>query len=165
MVNLYHVAHHSIMPVSVWWGVKFLAGENESADENRKFAQKICHQAGIRPSSGSSTRRFTSSSTRTLCWSRFSLNRGSFSYGGKLFIRFSKWVEVSWKLLKGWAENFFFKIGQFAMIFLHAFQLVWNNDCNYPIAFVYFIGGHAVLFYLLVSNKMASKQFPLLNRC
>lgn len=27
MVNLYHVAHHSIMPVSVWWGVKFLPGK------------------------------------------------------------------------------------------------------------------------------------------
>lgn len=28
MINLYHVAHHSIMPVSVWWGVKFMAGGN-----------------------------------------------------------------------------------------------------------------------------------------
>lgn len=42
------------------------------------------------------------------------------------------------------------------MIFLHALQLIWSNECNYPMAFVYFIGGHAVLFYLLVANKMAS---------
>jgi hypothetical protein len=60
--------------------------------------------------------------------------------------------------------DFSFKIGQFAFIFIHAFQLVFSNECNYPMAFVYFIGGHAVLFYVLVKNKMVSstKLFDLI---
>lgn len=35
---------------------------------------------------------------------------------------------------------------------LHAFQLLFKNDCNYPIAFAYFIGAHAVMFYFLFSG-------------
>ena len=35
---------------------------------------------------------------------------------------------------------------------LHAFQLLVWNECNYPIAFAYFIGAHAVMFYFLFSN-------------
>lgn len=55
-----------------------------------------------------------------------------------------------------WWKKFYpiFQIAQFAIVFVHALQLVWKNDCNYPFAFVFFIGGHAVLFYLLVKNKM-----------
>lgn len=35
---------------------------------------------------------------------------------------------------------------------VHAFQLLFKNDCNYPIYFAYFIGAHAILFYFLFSN-------------
>lgn len=35
---------------------------------------------------------------------------------------------------------------------VHAFQLLIWNDCNYPSAFAYFIGAHAVMFYFLFSN-------------
>lgn len=34
---------------------------------------------------------------------------------------------------------------------IHAFQLLFN-DCNYPKAFVWWIGLHAVMFYFLFSN-------------
>ncbi len=37
---------------------------------------------------------------------------------------------------------------QFVMIIAHAFQLL-VYDCDYPKAFVWFIGGHAVLFFFL----------------
>lgn len=41
---------------------------------------------------------------------------------------------------------------QFVLVMLHAFQLLFKNDCDYPIYFAYFIGAHAVLFYFLFSN-------------
>jgi len=49
---------------------------------------------------------------------------------------------------------------QFVLVMVHAFQLLFRNDCNYPIYFAYFIGAHAVLFYFLFSNfyKQAYKE-------
>lgn len=41
---------------------------------------------------------------------------------------------------------------QFILVMGHAFQLLIWNECNYPIAFAYFIGAHAVMFYFLFSN-------------
>lgn len=41
---------------------------------------------------------------------------------------------------------------QFVLVMVHAFQLLFKNDCNYPIYFAYFIGAHAVLFYFLFSQ-------------
>lgn len=41
---------------------------------------------------------------------------------------------------------------QFILVMVHAFQLLFKNDCNYPIAFAYFIGAHAVMFYFLFSG-------------
>ncbi|KAG5675216.1 hypothetical protein PVAND_005140 [Polypedilum vanderplanki] len=38
---------------------------------------------------------------------------------------------------------------QFAVVFIHAFQLLFSNPCNYPIAFVYWILAHSVLFLFL----------------
>ncbi|CAG9808731.1 unnamed protein product [Chironomus riparius] len=49
---------------------------------------------------------------------------------------------------------------QFIMVMVHAFQLLLYNPCNYPIAFVWWIGAHAVMFYFLFSNfyKQAYKK-------
>ena len=41
---------------------------------------------------------------------------------------------------------------QFVGIFTHCFQLIFHNPCNYSIIFVYWIGGHGVLFYFLFRN-------------
>lgn len=41
---------------------------------------------------------------------------------------------------------------QFVLVMVHAFQLLFKNDCNFPIAFSYFIGAHAVMFYFLFSG-------------
>lgn len=41
---------------------------------------------------------------------------------------------------------------QFVLVMVHAFQLLIQNDCDYPIYFAYFIGAHAVLFYFLFSR-------------
>lgn len=40
---------------------------------------------------------------------------------------------------------------QFVLVFFHAFQLLFI-DCDYPRAFVWWIGMHAVLFYYLFSD-------------
>lgn len=64
-----------------------------------------------------------------------------------------------------WRIFIHLQIGQFFAIFIHAFQLLWKNDCNYPMAFVYFIGGHALLFFILVRNKMASSFESFKNAC
>jgi elongation of very long chain fatty acids protein 7 len=37
------------------------------------------------------------------------------------------------------------------MVMLHAFQLLFT-DCNYPRAFVWWIGMHAVMFYFLFAD-------------
>lgn len=41
---------------------------------------------------------------------------------------------------------------QFIAVMLHAFQLLFWNPCNYPIAFVWWIGMHAVMFFFLFKN-------------
>jgi elongation of very long chain fatty acids protein 7 len=41
---------------------------------------------------------------------------------------------------------------QFIGIMIHAFQLIFHNPCNYPYAFVYWIGAHAVMFFFLFNN-------------
>ncbi|KAG5318223.1 ELVL1 protein, partial [Pseudoatta argentina] len=40
---------------------------------------------------------------------------------------------------------------QFVLVMIHAFQLLFI-DCNYPKAFVWFIGMHAIMFYFLFRN-------------
>lgn len=48
---------------------------------------------------------------------------------------------------------------QFVLVMVHAFQLLFI-DCNYPKAFVWWIGLHAVMFYFLFADfyKQAYKK-------
>jgi hypothetical protein len=54
---------------------------------------------------------------------------------------------------------------QFIAVMIHAFQLLFHNPCNYPMAFVWLIGAHAIMFYFLFSNfyKQAYKKVRLLH--
>lgn len=45
-----------------------------------------------------------------------------------------------------------FQMVQFIAVMLHAFQLLIWNPCNYPIAFVWWIGMHACMFFFLFKN-------------
>lgn len=47
-------------------------------------------------------------------------------------------------------KQFLFQI-QFIAIMVHAFQLLFI-DCNYPRAFVWWIGMHAVMFFFLFNE-------------
>ena len=124
MINLYHVAHHSIMPFSVWWGVKFLPGGHSTF-----FG-------------------FLNTFVHIIIYSYFIL---------KTLIPQSKPFLTWWKTFYP-----FLQIIQFAIIFMHTFQLVFWNDCHYSIVFVYFIGGHAVLFFVLVMCKMVNTLILLI---
>ena len=46
---------------------------------------------------------------------------------------------------------------QFVGIMVHGFQLVFYDDCDFPWQFSYYIGAHAILFFVLFS------QFYIVN--
>lgn len=118
LVNTYHVAHHSIMPTSVWWGVKFLPGGHSTFFG---FLNAFVHMVIY----------------------SYLVIVGAFPKAKPYF---------------GWWKTFLpiFQVVQFALIFLHAFQLFVKNECNFPMAFVYFIGGHGGLFYLILMYELVS---------
>jgi elongation of very long chain fatty acids protein 7 len=45
-----------------------------------------------------------------------------------------------------------FQMVQFIAVMVHAFQLLFSNPCGYSVAFVTFIGLHAVMFYFLFKD-------------
>lgn len=56
-----------------------------------------------------------------------------------------------------------FKQVQFVLIMVHAFQLLFI-DCNYPRAFVWWIGMHAVMFFFLFNEFYKSTYKVNINR-
>jgi elongation of very long chain fatty acids protein 7 len=126
LVNTYHVAHHSIMPVSVWWGVKFLPGGHATFFG---FLNTFVHIV-------------------------------IYSY----LVVIAAFPKV--KPYFGWWKTFLpiFQVVQFAMIFIHSFQLFVKNECNFPMEFVYFIGGHGVLFYFVLMYELVRKVITIFQR-
>ena len=124
MINTYHVAHHSIMPVSVWWGVKFLPGGHATFFG---FLNAFVHVV-------------------------------IYSY----LVLTTSFPKI--KPYFGWWKTFMpiFQVAQFALIFLHSFQLFYKNECNFPMAFVYFIGGHGVLFFLILMYELVSSRIKVI---
>ena len=118
MINLYHVAHHSVMPFSVWWGVKFLPGGHSTF-----FG-------------------FLNTFVHIIIYTYYIL---------KTVIPQSKQYFTWWKSFYPYLQ-----ISQFVIIFVHTLQLLLWNECHYPSIFVYFISGHAVLFFVLVTFKMVN---------
>ena len=45
-----------------------------------------------------------------------------------------------------------FQMIQFVAVLIHAAQLIFHNPCNYPMAFIYWIAGHGILFLSLFAN-------------
>lgn len=120
-VSTLHVIHHGIMPVSVWWGVKFTPGGHSTFfGLINTFVHIIMYTYYMLAAMGPKVQKY-------LWW--------------------KKYLTV-------------FQMMQFVAVMLHAFQLLFKNDCNFPIAFAYFIGAHAVMFYFLFSNfyKQTYKQ-------
>ena len=53
---------------------------------------------------------------------------------------------------------------QFVAIFVHGFQLVFYNDCNFPWQFGLYISAHALLFFALFSQFYIKNYFNKTNK-
>ncbi|XP_063216931.1 very long chain fatty acid elongase 7-like [Bacillus rossius redtenbacheri] len=119
-ISTLHVIHHGVMPMSVWFGVKFTPGGHSSFfGLLNTFVHIIMYSYYLLAALGPRFQKY-------LWW--------------------KKYLTV-------------LQMVQFVLVMLHAFQLLFT-DCNYPRAFVWWIGMHAVMFYFLFSDfyKQAYKK-------
>ncbi|CAH0388611.1 unnamed protein product [Bemisia tabaci] len=108
-VSLLHVIHHGVMPMSVWFGVKFTPGGHSTFfGLLNTFVHIIMYAYYLLAALGPQVQKY-------LWW--------------KKYLTFIQMV-------------------QFVLIMVHAFQLFFT-DCNYPRAFAWWIGLHAVMFFFL----------------
>jgi len=123
-VSLLHVVHHGIMPMSVWPGVRFLAGGHASF-----FG--LCNTF-----------------VHIVMYLYYML-----AAMGPQYQKYLWWKQHLTTL----------QMVQFVAIMVHAFQLVLYDDCDFPWKFSYYIGAHAVLFFILfsefyINNYLNKKQ-------
>ncbi|XP_044742303.1 elongation of very long chain fatty acids protein AAEL008004-like isoform X2 [Chrysoperla carnea] len=111
-ISTLHVIHHGVMPMSVWFGVKFTPGGHSSF-----FG-------------------FLNTFVHIIMYSYY-----LFAALGPQFQKYLWWKKYLTAL----------QMVQFVAVMVHAFQLLFT-DCNYPKAFVWWIGLHAVMFYFLFSD-------------
>jgi len=109
-VSTLHVIHHGVMPMSVWFGVKFTPGGHSTFFGLLNTAVHIVMYTYY-----------------------------LFAAMGPQYQKYLWWK----KYLTG------LQMVQFVLIFVHAFQLLARPDCDYPRAFVWWIGMHAVMFFFL----------------
>ncbi|CAG0900249.1 unnamed protein product [Cyprideis torosa] len=108
-VSALHVVHHGVMPMSVWFGVKFTPGGHSTFfGLLNTFVHIVMYFYYMLAAVGPSVHKY-------LWWKKYLTA---------------------------------LQMVQFIGIFVHAFQLLFI-DCDYPRAFVWWIGGHAVLFFFL----------------
>lgn len=119
-ISTLHVIHHGVMPMSVWFGVKFTpGGQSTFFGMINTFVHIIMYLYYLLAAFGPRFQKY-------LWW--------------------KKYLTV-------------LQMVQFVLVMIHAFQLLFI-DCNYPKAFVWWIGLHAVMFYFLFSDfyKQAYKK-------
>ncbi|ERL91569.1 hypothetical protein D910_08899 [Dendroctonus ponderosae] len=119
-VSTLHVIHHGIMPMSVWFGVKFTPGGHSTF-----FG-------------------FLNTFVHVVMYSYYLV-----AALGERYQRYLWWKKYLTAI----------QMVQFVLVMAHAFQLLFI-DCDYPKAFVWFIGMHALMFYFLFSKfyKQTYKQ-------
>lgn len=111
-VSKLHVIHHGIMPMSVWFGVKFTPGGHSTFfGMLNTFVHIVMYSYYLLAAFGPKVQKY-------LWWKKYLTA---------------------------------LQMVQFVLVFIHAFQLLFI-DCDYPRAFVWWIGMHAVLFYYLFSD-------------
>ncbi|XP_063621360.1 very long chain fatty acid elongase AAEL008004 isoform X2 [Cydia splendana] len=111
-VSTLHVIHHGVMPMSVWFGVKFTPGGHSTFfGLLNTFVHIVMYTYYMLSAMGPSVRKY-------LWWKKY---------------------------LTG------LQMLQFIGIMVHAFQLLFI-DCDYPRAFVWWIGMHAVMFFFLFKD-------------
>ncbi|XP_025205782.1 elongation of very long chain fatty acids protein AAEL008004-like [Melanaphis sacchari] len=108
-ISTLHVIHHGVMPMSVWFGVKFTPGGHSTFfGLLNTFVHIIMYAYYLLAALGPNVQKY-------LWWKKYLTT---------------------------------LQMMQFLAIMLHAFQLLFI-DCNYPKAFVWWIGMHAVMFFFL----------------
>ncbi|KAK9881693.1 hypothetical protein WA026_017212 [Henosepilachna vigintioctopunctata] len=111
-ISTLHIIHHGVMPLSVWFGVKFSPGGHSTFfGFLNTFVHIIMYSYYLLAALGPSYQKY-------LWWKKYLTT---------------------------------IQMIQFVLVMVHAFQLLFI-DCNYPKAFVWWIGGHAVMFYFLFSQ-------------
>ncbi|XP_046741586.1 elongation of very long chain fatty acids protein AAEL008004-like [Diprion similis] len=108
-VSTLHVIHHGIMPMSVWFGLKFTPGGHSTFfGLLNTFVHIVMYSYYLLAALGPHMQPY-------LWWKKYLTT---------------------------------LQMVQFVLVMVHAFQLLFIQ-CNYPKAFVWWIGMHAVLFYFL----------------
>ncbi|VVC25764.1 ELO family [Cinara cedri] len=108
-ISTLHVIHHGVMPMSVWFGVKFTPGGHSTFfGLLNTFVHIIMYAYYLLAAFGPQVQKY-------LWWKKYLTT---------------------------------LQMIQFLAIMVHAFQLFFI-DCDYPKAFVWFIGMHAVMFFFL----------------
>ncbi|XP_015375368.1 PREDICTED: elongation of very long chain fatty acids protein AAEL008004-like isoform X1 [Diuraphis noxia] len=108
-ISTLHVIHHGVMPLSVWFGVKFTPGGHSTFfGLLNTFVHIIMYSYYLLAALGPNVQKY-------LWWKKYLTT---------------------------------LQMVQFLAIMIHAFQLLFI-DCNYPKAFVWWIGMHAVMFFFL----------------
>ncbi|GBP90632.1 Elongation of very long chain fatty acids protein AAEL008004 [Eumeta japonica] len=111
-VSTLHVIHHGVMPMSVWFGVKFTPGGHSTFfGLLNTFVHIIMYTYYMLSAMGPATRKY-------LWWKKYLTT---------------------------------LQMVQFIGIMVHAFQLLFV-ECDYPRAFVWWIGMHAVMFFFLFKD-------------
>lgn len=111
-ISTLHVIHHGVMPMSVWFGVKFTPGGHSTFfGLLNTFVHIVMYSYYLLAALGPQMQRY-------LWWKKYLTT---------------------------------LQMVQFILVMVHAFQLLFI-DCNYPKAFVWWIGMHAVMFYFLFSD-------------
>ncbi|CAH0728836.1 unnamed protein product, partial [Brenthis ino] len=111
-VSTLHVIHHGVMPMSVWFGVKFTPGGHSTFfGLLNTFVHIIMYAYYMLAAMGPQVRRY-------LWWKKYLTT---------------------------------LQMVQFVGIMVHAFQLLFI-ECDYPRAFVWWIGMHAVMFFFLFKD-------------
>lgn len=111
-VSTLHVIHHGVMPMSVWFGVKFTPGGHSTFfGLLNTFVHIVMYTYYLLAACGPQLRKF-------LWWKKYLTA---------------------------------LQMAQFVGIMVHAFQLLFI-ECNYPRAFVWWIGMHAVMFFFLFNE-------------
>lgn len=111
-VSTLHVIHHGVMPMSVWFGVKFTPGGHSTFfGLLNTFVHIIMYTYYMLAAMGPQMRRY-------LWWKKYLTA---------------------------------LQMIQFVGIMVHAFQLLFI-ECDYPRAFVWWIGMHAVMFFFLFKD-------------
>ncbi|CAH0407825.1 unnamed protein product [Chilo suppressalis] len=111
-VSTLHVIHHGVMPMSVWFGVKFTPGGHSTFfGLLNTFVHIIMYSYYMLAAMGPQMRPY-------LWWKKYLTT---------------------------------LQMVQFIGIMVHAFQLLFI-ECDYPRAFVWWIGMHAVMFFFLFKD-------------